>query len=105
VYSGGYQLVDLVVVTIAVVSGVWVVMRTPIVYRVYTAASIVAPLCLPFPARPFMSMPRFVLTIVPLFWGFAVFARRFRAWDAIVATSAAGLGILSLLFVNWYWIY
>ena len=105
IYSGGYQLIDLLLVTVACAAGVWVVLRTPVIYRVYTAASLVAPLCLVFPARPFMSMPRFVLVVVPVFWALARFARRFHAWDAVVATSAAGLGLLSLLFVNWYWVY
>lgn len=105
VYSGGYQLADLVIVGIMACAGIWVVIRTPMIYRVYTAASLVAPLCLVFAGRPFMSMPRFVLVVVPLFWALAVFTRRFRAWNAVVGTSAAGLGILSLLFVNWYWVF
>ena len=105
IYSGGYQLVDLLLVAVAFAAGVWVMLQTPAVYRVYTAASLVAPLCLVFPARPFMSMPRFVLVVVPVFWALARFSRRFHAWEAVVATSAAGLGILSLLFVNWYWVY
>ena len=97
--------VDLLLVAVAFAAGVWVMLQTPAVYRVYTAASLVAPLCLVFPARPFMSMPRFVLVVVPVFWALARFSRRFHAWEAVVATSAAGLGILSLLFVNWYWVY
>lgn len=105
VYSGGYQLVDLVIVGVMLCAGIWAVVRTPMIYRVYTAVSLIAPLCLVFGGRPFMSMPRFVLVIVPLFWALAVFTRRFRAWNAVVGTSAAGLGILSLLFVNWYWVF
>lgn len=105
IYSGGYQLVDLLVVTLAIAAAAWVVLKMPVAYRVYTAASLIAPLCLAFDARPFMSMPRFVLVIFPLFWALAVFSRRFKAWDALVASSAAGLGILSVLFVNWYWVY
>jgi hypothetical protein len=105
IYSGGYQLVDLIVVGVALLGAVWVMIKTPIAYRVYTAVSLVAPLCLVFGARPFMSMPRFVLVLFPVFWAFAVFTRRFSAWNVVTTTSAAGLGMVSLLFVNWYWVY
>lgn len=105
VYSGGYQLVDLILVAVMLSAAVWVVLRTPAMYRVYTGLSFVAPLCLVFGGRPFMSVPRFVLVDVPLFWALALFARRFRAWDAVFGVSAAGMGLLSLLFVNWYWVF
>jgi hypothetical protein len=74
-------------------------------FRVYTLGSIAAPLCLVFAGRPFMSMPRFALVVVPLFWALAALSRRFQVTGAVVAASAAGLGICALLFVNWYWIF
>lgn len=104
-YPGGYHFLDLLVVAVAVASAVWVIRRTALTYGIYTGASLIAPLCMEFPGRPFMSMTRFVLVIVPIFWGIAEFSRRFRSWTPIVAVSATGLGMFSLLFINWYWIY
>jgi hypothetical protein len=105
VYAGGYQLIDLLIVAIVLGAAGWALVRTPLMFRVYTAGSIAAPLCVVFAGRPFMSMPRFALVVVPLFWALAALSRRFHATGAVVATSAAGLGICALLFVNWYWIY
>lgn len=105
VYAGGYQLIDLLIVAVVLAAAVWAALRTPLMFRVYTIASIAAPLCLVFAGRPFMSMPRFALVVVPLFWALATAARRFSATGAVAAASAAGLGICALLFVNWYWIF
>ncbi|MBX6372462.1 MAG: glycosyltransferase family 39 protein [Acidothermus sp.] len=105
IYASGYHSIDLIVVVLALAAGMWAVLRLPVSYRIYTAASLVAPLCLEFSGRAFMSMVRFVVVVIPLFWGFAVFARRFHASTAMVAVFGAGLGLFSLLFVNWYWIY
>jgi hypothetical protein len=53
-----------------------------------------------------MSMPRFVLPVFPAFWAFAVLVERKRVpHEAVVATFAGGLGLLTVLFVNWYAIF
>ena len=54
-----------------------------------------------FGGRPLMSMPRFCVVLFPLFWALARLCERWRATDAVVAASACGLGMLSLLFVAW----
>lgn len=105
VYAGGYHTSDAVVVLVAFAAAVWVTVRTRPLYGAYTLASLVFPLLLPFGGRPFMSMPRFVLVVFPLLWALAAFAQRFRAEAAVVAASAAGLGVFGLLFVNWYFIF
>jgi hypothetical protein len=73
---------------------------------VYTWASLLAPLTLVFPGRPFMSLPRFLVTIFPLFWAPAILAAR-RRWvhETVVAVFAAGLGVMTVLFVDWYYVF
>ena len=104
-YAGGYHTVDLVLVLVALVAGVWVALRLRPTWSVYYWAALLFPMTLAFGGRPFLSMPRFLLVIFPLFWALSRLADRYRAHDAVVAASAAGLGLLSLLFVNWYFIF
>ena len=105
VFPGGYHTVDLLLVLVAIVAGWWMVVRLRPTWTAYFWASLLFPMTLTFGGRPFLSMPRFLLVMFPLFWALAALAERYRAHDAVVAVSAAGLGLLSLLFVNWYFIF
>jgi mannosyltransferase PIG-V len=109
-YPGGYHTLDLVLVALAFLAAVWLVfnwiaMKIPAIYATYALISLVMPLLLVFGGRPFMSLPRFVLVIWPLFWALGAFADKFNARDLVVGASAAGLGLMSLLFVNWYYVF
>jgi hypothetical protein len=104
-YAGGYHTVDLVLVVVALVAGVWVLRRTRLTYSLYYWAALLFPMTLAFGGRPFLSMPRFLLVMVPLFWALARLSERWKVHDAVVATSACGLGLLSILYVNWYFIF
>jgi hypothetical protein len=105
-YPGGYHLLDWLVVIPALPAAAWVVLRTRPVYGVYVAASLLAPLSLIFAPRPFMSLPRFLLPLFPILWAFAVWAGRRRGvHELIVAASATLLGILTVLFLNWYYVF
>jgi hypothetical protein len=104
-YPGGYHQIDWVLVMVALVAAVWVALRTRLPYALYTLAALLMPLTLIFEGRPLMSLPRFVLPLFPLFWGLARFADRFRAHDLVVAVSAAGLGVLAVLYTNWYFVF
>jgi hypothetical protein len=106
VYPGGYHLLDWLVVVPALAAAGWVAVRARPVFSAYAWASLLAPLALVFPGRPFMSLPRFLLAIFPLFWFPAVLAHR-RRWvhDVVVAASAAGLGLMTVLFVDWYYVF
>jgi hypothetical protein len=75
-------------------------------YGLYAVASIVVPLTFIFSGRPLMSFPRFALTVFPVFWAFAVWTSR-TLWrhEVFVAVSAALLGLMTLLFVNWYYVF
>jgi hypothetical protein len=105
VYPGGYHLLDWLIVVPALLGAIWVARRTPAPYGVYTWASLLAPLSFIFVPRPFMSVPRFLLPVFPLAWALARFSERFKANEAVVAVCAAGLGLFTVLFVNWYYIF
>lgn len=103
--AGGYQLLDWIVVVPVIAAALWVVINTRPIYGVYTALSLLLPLTFIFNDRPFMSLPRFALVVWPVYWAFSVFAARLRATEVVGAVSAAGLGLFTVLFVNWYWIF
>jgi hypothetical protein len=101
--SGGYWLVDALVVgivLIAVIAGIrWI--RSS--YSVYAIASLALPLVYVWPTRPLLSMPRFVAVIFPAFWVLARAVDRRRLPEPlVVATFAGGYALLAALFVNWW---
>ena len=106
VYPGGYHLLDWLIVVPMLVAGVWVARRARPIFSLYTWASLLVPLSFVFAPRPFMSLPRFLLPIVPLFWAAAVVAER-RPWlhEAVVVASSALLGVMTVLFVSWYYVF
>jgi Mannosyltransferase (PIG-V) len=106
VYPGGYHLLDWLVVVPALVAGGWLAVRARPAFSVYVWASLLAPLTLVFPGRPLMSVPRFLLTMFPLLWVPAVLAGR-RRWvhEAVLAVFAASLGVMTVLFVDWYYVF
>lgn len=103
--NSGYQIIDVVLVAAVLAAGVWVLVKSPPGFGAYTLLSVLLPITLIFPGRPLMSVPRFALTIFPIFWGIAALDRRLKGSDLLVAASAAGLGLLTLLFVGWYFIF
>jgi hypothetical protein len=106
VYPGGYHLMDWLLVTPALVAAVWVALRTRPLYGVYTWAGLLAPLSFIFEPRPYMSLPRFLLPLFPILWTGAVWAGRRRGvHEALVAVSAGILGLFTVLFVNWYFVF
>jgi hypothetical protein len=106
IYPGGYHLLDWLLVLPALAAAVWVTTRARPTFAVFTWASLLAPLSLVFAPRPFMSLPRFLLAVFPLFWAAAVWAgRRAGVHEVVVAVSAAGLGLMTVLFVNWYFVF
>ena len=106
VYPGGYHLLDWLVVIPALPAAAWAIIRTRPMYSVYVAASLLAPLSLIFAPRPFMSLPRFLLPLFPILWAFAVWAGRRRGvHELVVAASATLLGVMTVLFLNWYYVF
>jgi hypothetical protein len=103
--NGGYYQLDWILVAVVIAATVWVVMRARATYAVYSVLSLLLPLSFVFANRPFMSVPRFAVVIWPLFWAFASFARKPRRHDLVVVGSAIGLGVMTVLFVNWYFVF
>jgi hypothetical protein len=101
-YPGAYYPVDALVVVLLIAVAVWATLRLRASYAVYVWLSVLFPMTLMWPGRPFLSMPRLYVVVFPLFWGLAAFERRWGARDAVVALSAGGLAVLGTLFVTAY---
>lgn len=104
--NGSYWLIDLLVVVPMLLGAVVVLVRYRWSYGAYVWGALLLPLSFVFQDRPLMSMPRFVLPLFPIFWALAEALERWRIprWAA-VAVGSAGLGLLTPLFVNWYYIF
>jgi hypothetical protein len=70
-------------------------------YQVFVGLSLLIPLTFPFPPRPFMSMPRFVIVLFPMFWSLAGELSDPRAFAAVLIASIAGYSVLAISFMNW----
>jgi hypothetical protein len=105
-YPLGYQFVDWLVVVPCLVAAVYVVWRFRPGYAVYTWGGLLAPLSFIFLPRAFMSDPRFVLPLFPIFVAGAVLVERGKLpRTAVLGACAAGLGLLTSLFVSGYYIF
>lgn len=101
-YPGAYFTVDAIVVLVLLTVAVWATVRLRPSYAVYVWASLLFPMTLMWPGRPFLSLPRLFVVVFPLFWGIAAFEHRWRARDAVVAVCAGGLALLGTFFVTAY---
>jgi hypothetical protein len=96
-----FWLVDLVVVSLVVAAVVVGARMLPVSYVLYGAASLLLPLSASFPARPLLSMPRFVAVIFPAFWVMAMLVGRRRLPDPLVmGVFSGGFVLLGLLSMN-----
>jgi mannosyltransferase PIG-V len=101
-----WWLLDLTVVTIAVIGIALAVRRIALTYTVYAAASVLLPLLLPLSSRPLLSMPRFMAVVFPVSWGWAVAAERRRPPEAaILVAFSGGFALLAFLFINWQFVF
>jgi hypothetical protein len=104
--NGGYWLIDWLIVVPVVGASVFALLRYRPSYSVYVWGGLLIPLSFVFADRPLMSMPRFVLPLFPAFWALAELTERWRIPEkAVAAVGAAGLALLVVLFVNWYYIF
>jgi hypothetical protein len=80
--------------------------RLPLAYLTYAVLSLLLPLAYPYPSRPLLSMPRFVAVVFPAFWVVADLVQRRRLpHTLVVAAFAGGLGLLTVLFATWWYIF
>ena len=99
-------MIDWLIVITMLAASVYALVHLRPAFGVYLWSALLIPLTLVFPDRPLMSMPRFVLPLFPAFWGLALGLERLRIpRSAAMVVCAAALGILSVLTVNWYYIF
>jgi 4-amino-4-deoxy-L-arabinose transferase-like glycosyltransferase len=73
-------------------------------YGLFAAASLAIPLSVPSERWPLLSMPRFGLTIFPLFLALASIGGRPRVHTAVVAVSSLLLGVAVVQWALWQWV-
>ena len=73
-------------------------------YGLFAALSLAIPLSVPSERWPLLSMPRFGLTIFPLFLALAALGGRPRLHTAIVAVSSILLGVAVVQWSLWQWV-
>jgi hypothetical protein len=81
--------------------GLW---KLPLYQSAYLIPGLLIPLLSPSTVHPLMSMPRFGLTLFPIFIVLAMILRpRVIAIPAAVFSTAL-LILLTIQFANWYWV-
>jgi hypothetical protein len=73
-------------------------------YGLFAVLSLAIPLSVPSHRWPLLSMPRFGLTIFPLFLALAVLGGRPRMHTAIVGISSVLLGVAIVQWALWQWV-
>ena len=73
-------------------------------YGLFAALSLAIPLSVPSERWPLLSLPRFGLTIFPLFLALASLGGRPRAHTAIVVVSSILLGVSVAQWALWQWV-
>ena len=73
-------------------------------YGLFAALSLAIPLSVPSDRWPLLSLPRFGLTIFPLFLALAVLGGRPRVHTAIVVVSSLLLGVGVAQWALWQWV-
>ncbi|MGD9710468.1 MAG: hypothetical protein AB7V46_00170 [Thermomicrobiales bacterium] len=76
----------------------------PLYQSAYLIPGLVIPLFSPSTVHPLMSMPRFGLTLFPLFVVMAILLRPRWLRIPVVAISTVLLILLTAQFANWYWV-
>jgi hypothetical protein len=73
-------------------------------YGVFSAVSLAIPLSVPSERWPLLSLPRFGLTIFPLFLALALIGGRPRVHTAILGISSLLLGVAVVQWALWQWV-
>ncbi|HYZ14019.1 MAG TPA: mannosyltransferase family protein [Actinomycetota bacterium] len=104
--NGGYWLLDWLIVIPFLAAAAYALARSRPSYGVYLLVTLLIPLSFVFEDRTLMSMPRFVLVVFPAFWAAAEVVERRRVPAlALAAIGTCGIGLLSVLTVNWYYVF
>ena len=76
----------------------------PLYHSAYVWPQLIVPLFGPSIVSPLMSGPRFVLVLFPLFVVVALLLQRRRLALPVLAVSCVLLVLLTIQFVQWYWV-
>ena len=97
-----YWLLDLAIVSLAIIGLALAVPALRASEITYGALSLLLPLADPYWDRPLLSAPRFALVVFPALWGLSGVGRgRSLPRPLVTAALAAGWAIGTVLFVNW----
>jgi hypothetical protein len=102
---GQSQVLDVVVTILAIILIVIGLRKLPLWYSAWTIPPMIVPLLAPSSVFPLMSMPRFVLPLIPLFVMAVLLLQNHRRL-AIGLATASGilLVLLTSQFALWYWV-
>jgi hypothetical protein len=102
----GYWTIDLILFLIVAAAAALGLRKLRPSYSIYIWLSLLVPLLDPFPDRPLLSVPRFLIVLFPAFWVIADLVERGKVpRGAILGVFAAGFSTLALLFMNWYYVF
>jgi mannosyltransferase PIG-V len=101
-----YWLLDLTIVSLALVGLVLALPAIRTSEAVYGSLTLLLPLLYPFPDRPLLSLPRFAAVVFPALWGLsgAGLGRKLPT-PLVTSVLAAGWGLSVLLFINWRYVF
>lgn len=77
--------------------------RLPLAYTAFAAISLALAVSVPTDTDPLKSLPRFTLTMFPLWIALGLWATERRRVRQVIAISAPLLAAMTLLFVSWTW--
>jgi Mannosyltransferase (PIG-V) len=104
-YPGGYHTLDWLITMPILATGIYAAIRFRPTFGVYALAALLVPLASMFEARPLIAFSRYALPVFPIYWAFAKWTEGRRiAHELVIVGSGALLGLMTLLFVNWYYV-
>jgi hypothetical protein len=98
-----HNVEDWAFLAFAVVATVGVVRRLPAPYWAYSLALLGLPLSSPARVEPLQSLPRYVVTVFPLFMWTALACRSPRRRAALLSISTVLLVVSTARFASWHW--
>jgi hypothetical protein len=105
-YPGGYHFYDWLIAVPVLAFALYAAVKLRPAYGAYAVASLVVPLSFVFDGRPLMSFPRFAAVVFPVMWGMAMWTRaRPVRHEGVIVASSVLLGLSTLLFATWYYVF